>query len=60
MGLNYVVKQLKQNDSLLIVDDVYDSGMSINKVIEELQEACKKNMPEIQVATPYFLSLIHI
>ena len=53
-GLNYVIKQLKQNDSLLIVDDVYDSGMSINKVIEELQEACKKNMPEIQVATPYF------
>ena len=45
---------MKQNDSLLIVDDVYDSGMSINKVIEELQEACKKNMPEIQVATPYF------
>ena len=24
-GLNYVVKQLKLNDSLLIVDDVYDS-----------------------------------
>ena len=53
-GLNYVVKQLKLNDSLLIVDDVYDSGMSINKVIEELREACKENMPEIQVATPYF------
>ena len=53
-GLNYVVKQLKLNDSLLIVDDVYDSGMSIKKVIEELQEACKENMPEIQVATPYF------
>ena len=53
-GLNYVVKQLKLNDSLLIVDDVYDSGMSISKVIEEIKEACKENMPEIQVATPYF------
>ena len=53
-GLNYVVKQLKLNDSLLIVDDVYDSGMSISKVIEDIKEACKENMPEIRVATPYF------
>ena len=28
--------------------------MSISKVIEELKEACKINMPEIRVATPYF------
>lgn len=53
-GLNYVVKKLKLDDSLLIVDDVYDTGMSISKVIEELKEECKINMPEIRVATPYF------
>ena len=28
--------------------------MSIKKVIEELQEACKEDLPVIRVATPYF------
>ena len=53
-GLNYVIEKLKSEDSLLIVDDVYDSGMSVGKVISDLEVACKKNMPEIRVATPYF------
>jgi Predicted phosphoribosyltransferases len=39
---------------LLIVDDVYDTGMSVSKVISDLEFACKKNTPEIRVATPYF------
>ena len=53
-GLNYVIRKLESEDSLLIVDDVYDTGMSINKVITDLKSACKKNTPEIRVATPYF------
>ena len=51
-GLNYVIRKLESEDSLLIVDDVYDTGMSINKVITDLKSACKKNTPEIRVATP--------
>ena len=39
---------------MLIVDDVYDTGMSVSKVISDLEFACKKNTPEIRVATPYF------
>ena len=53
-GLNYVIRKLESEDSLLIVDDVYDTGMSINKVITDLKTACKKNTPEIKIATPYF------
>ena len=53
-GLNYVIRKLESEDSLLIVDDVYDTGMSINKVISDLKTACKKNTPEIRIATPYF------
>lgn len=53
-GLNYVIEKLKSEDSLLIVDDVYDSGMSVGKVISDLKVACKKNTPQIRVATPYF------
>ena len=53
-GLNYIIKQVESEDSLLIVDDVHDTGISIQKIISDLQIACKKNTPEIKVATPYF------
>ena len=53
-GLNYIIKQVESEDSLLIVDDVHDTGISIQKIILDLQTACKKNTPEIKVATPYF------
>jgi hypoxanthine phosphoribosyltransferase len=53
-GLNYIIKQVESEDSLLIVDDVHDTGISIQKIILDLKTACKKNTPEIKVATPYF------
>ena len=53
-GLNYIIKQVEYEDSLLIVDDVHDTGISIQKIISDLQRACKKNTPEIKIATPYF------
>ena len=53
-GLSYLIKKLESEDSLLIVDDVYDTGKSISQIIIDLQKACKKNTPEIRVATPYF------
>ena len=53
-GLNYVIRQLESEDSLLIVDDVHDTGLSIQQIIKDLNVACKKNTPEIKVATPYY------
>ncbi len=53
-GLNYVIRKLHSEDSLLIVDDVFDTGLSVTKIIEDLKSACKKNTPEIRTATPYF------
>ena len=53
-GLNYMIKKLQSKDSLLIVDDVHDTGLSIDQVISDLKEACEKNTPEIRIATPYF------
>ena len=41
-GLNYIIKQVESEDSLLIVDDVHDTGISIQKIILDLQTACKK------------------
>jgi len=53
-GLNYVIRQLESEDRLLIVDDVHDTGNSIAQIISDLKAACKKNTPEIKVATPYY------
>ena len=53
-GLSYLIKKLESEDSLLIVDDVFDTGKSIDQIIEDLKKACKKNTPEIRIATPFF------
>jgi hypoxanthine phosphoribosyltransferase len=34
-GLNYVIRQLESEDSLLIVDDVQDTGLSIQQIIND-------------------------
>lgn len=53
-GLTYLIKRVESEDSLLIVDDVHDSGLSIAETIKQLNRACKKNTPEIRIATPYY------
>ena len=53
-GLNYVIRKLESEDRLLIVDDVHDTGNSISQIITDLKKACKKNTPEIKIATPYY------
>lgn len=54
-GLNYIVKNCDAEDNLLIVDDVYDTGISIKAVIDHLTQDCRRNLPQdIRVATAYF------
>ncbi len=53
-GLSYLSERLQSKDSLLIVDDVHDTGLSIDQVIKDLAAACKNNMPEVRIATPYY------
>ena len=33
---------------------MHDTGASIDQIINDIKKACKKNTPEIRVATPYF------
>lgn len=54
-GLGYLVKHLNAHDSLLIVDDVFDSGRSIDAVIDQLTVRTRRNTPhQIKVATPWY------
>jgi uncharacterized protein len=54
-GLGYIVRNINREDSLLIVDDVFDSGRSIDAVIHNLTDRTRRNTPhEIRIATPWF------
>ena len=54
-ALDYLVSVLNAEDSLLLIDDVFDSGRSLEAVIAELRRRCRRNLPEqIRIATVYF------
>lgn len=54
-GLNYLIRNMNAEDSLLIVDDVYDTGLSVKAVVEELGLKGRRNTPhDIRVATAYY------
>ncbi len=54
-GLDYIISNINAEDDLLIVDDVFDSGRSIEAIVETLQAKCRRNMPsKVKVATVYF------
>ena len=53
--MDYLVRHCCREDSLLIVDDVFDSGMTIDAVIKYLQKKARLNTPhDIRVAVPYY------
>jgi hypoxanthine phosphoribosyltransferase len=54
-GLGYLTRTVNSEDSLLIVDDVYDSGLSVQAVLDALEERTRRNLPhDIRIATVYF------
>ena len=54
-GLQYLLENLNADDRLLLVDDVFNSGYSIEAVITELEQKLRLNMPaDVRVATPYY------
>lgn len=54
-AIDYLVSQLTYEDRLLLIDDVFDSGRSLEAVIDELARRCRRNLPEhIRIATIYY------
>ncbi|MCP4470353.1 MAG: hypoxanthine phosphoribosyltransferase [Gammaproteobacteria bacterium] len=54
-GMNYLIKNCTREDSLLIVDDVFDTGLTIEAVITRLREKARLNAPhDIRIAVPYY------
>lgn len=55
LGLEYLVKNMQHHDRLLIVDDVFDTGRSVEAIIDELSKQTRLNTPEdIRIAVPYY------
>ncbi len=54
-GLNYIIKKIRHDDRVLIVDDVFDTGNTIVAVVAELTRKARGNTPlDIRVAVPWF------
>ena len=54
-GLQYLLENLSAHHSLLIVDDVYSTGSSVNAVIKQLREKTRRNLPrDIRIATVWY------
>ena len=54
-GLEYLEDRLESEHQLLLVDDVFSSGHSIQAVKEKLRRKLRQNMPEeIRVATVWY------
>ena len=54
-GIGYLEQQMNADDSLLIVDDVFDTGLSVKGIIDKLERRCRRNLPgDVRVATAYY------
>ena len=51
-GTQYLLETLNAEDSLLLVDDVCSSGLTLRVVINRLKQRLKRNMPQqVKIAT---------
>lgn len=54
-GLHYIIEEANADDTLLVVDDVFDSGHSIEALLAELTSKMRLNMPgNVRIATPWY------
>ena len=54
-GLDYIVENINADDNVLLVDDVFDSGRSIEAIFENLEKKTRRNMPKnIKIACPWY------
>ena len=56
-GLGCLIRNINASDKLLLVDDVFDSGRSVQAIIYTLHTKSRKNTPtEIRITVPWYKS----
>ena len=54
-GLHYLIENANADDGLLIVDDVFDSGRSVDALIKTIRKLSRNNTPsDIRIACPWY------
>lgn len=54
-GLRYLHERVCEHHSMLIVDDAYSTGSSVNAVIEQLRKKSRRNLPhDIRIAAVWY------
>jgi len=54
-GLQYLLENLCSHHSMLIVDDVYSTGSSVQAVIDQLARKTRRNLPkDIRIASVWY------
>ena len=54
-GLDYLLERVVSGHSMLIVDDVYSTGHSVQAVVDELARKARRNLPrDIRTASVWF------
>lgn len=54
-GLQYLLENLEADNRLLIVDDVYSTGLSVKAVIDQLSKKTRRNMPvDVRIAVIWY------
>ena len=54
-GLQYLLENLEADNRLLIVDDVYNTGLNVKAVIEQLSKKTRRNMPvDVRIAVIWY------
>lgn len=57
-GLEYIIETANSTDSILLVDDIFDSGRSIDAIITRLKLKMRNNYPHnVKIATVYYKPL---
>ena len=53
-GLEYLAQRLRAGQRILLVDDVYDTGLSLQHVLLELDQACGSRADSTRISTVWF------
>ena len=54
-GTQYLLESMNTEDRLLIVDDVYSTGLNVKAVLERLEARTRRNMPRYaRIAAPWY------
>jgi len=57
IGLENLAKGVKKGDKLLVVDDVFDTGLTMDAIVRAINDRCADAAPDVRIATVYYKPL---